>query len=250
MDSSQHLLVFSGGTSKEVDPTWFVVSSIIDFMQEQRKGLIVGAGFQKTGTTSLREALKVLGYRVKDTDAKALMPILRGNYRKILQMLEDYDAVEDTPWYMIYKELDHHIPNSKFILTIRDAESWYKSVTRHFGDLKYAVHEYVYGRGKGLPKDDKDHAIAVYNQHNAAVVDYFKDRPDDLLILDFTKGDQWEKLCAFLGKEIPDVPFPHSNSFQTRELKKKSKFKLLRKRVKNNFKIKYIDLLGLWPDRK
>mgnify|MGYP001296684844 CR=1 FL=1 len=158
-------------------------------MDKKEKVFIIAVGFQKTGTSSLREALTILGYHVKDTTKRALIPILRGNYNKILRMLKNYDAVEDTPWYIIYKELDELIPNSKFILTIRNEESWYKSVNRHIGDLRSANHEYIYGKGKGLPKDDKKHTINVYNKHNAEVVEYFKDRPEDLLILDFTKGD-------------------------------------------------------------
>ena len=128
-------------------------------MGKEKKGLVIGVGFQKTGTSSLREALKILDYRVKDTTARALIPILKGDYDKILRMLKNYDAVEDTPWYIIYKELDQLIPNSKFILTIRDEESWYKSVNRHIGDLRSANHEYIYGKGKGLPKDDKQNTI-------------------------------------------------------------------------------------------
>lgn len=88
------------------------------------QGKIIGVGFQKTGTSSLREALKILGFRVKDTTSRALIPILKGDYQKLLSLLEGYDAAEDTPWYMIYKELDELIPNSKFILTLRDEQSW------------------------------------------------------------------------------------------------------------------------------
>lgn len=223
-------------------------------MAEQKRdsgqGLIVGAGFQKTGTSSLRDALNILGYNVKDTNSRALLPILRGNYSKILSMLNGYDAVEDTPWYKIYKELDQHIPNSKFILTIRDEESWYNSVAQHIGDLRSAQHEWIYGRGKGLPKEDKENTIRVYREHNREVQDYFKDRPDDLLVIDFTKGEKWERICAFLGKDIPNVDFPHRN--HTRSAKselKKNSLKFQRKQIKSNFKIRYIDMLGLWEKK-
>ncbi len=212
------------------------------------EGKIIGVGFQKTGTSTLREALKILGYTVKDTSTRPLIPILRGNYQKVLRMIRDYDAVEDTPWYMIYKELDQLIPGSKFILTIRDEESWYKSVSKHIGDLRSPQHEWIYGKGKGLPRDDKQNTLWVYNKHNKEVLEYFKDRPDDLLVLDFTKGDKWEKLCSFLNKDIPDLPFPHANKSRTTpmpELKPKDKFKLFRKRFRNNIKMKYMDLMGL-----
>jgi len=209
---------------------------------EENKGKIIGVGYQKTGTSSLREALKILGYEVKDTTPRALIPILNGNWNKVLRMIRDYDALEDTPWYKIYKELDGLLPGSKFILTTRDSESWYRSVNRHIGDLRAAHHEWIYGRGKGLPKDDKENTISVYENHNSEVLDYFRDRPGDLLLLDFTKGDKWEKLCEFLGKEVPDVPFPHAN-LSSGKLKR-SKF--LRKQFKNRLKIIYIDIRRLW----
>ncbi|MEM8526638.1 MAG: sulfotransferase family protein [Bacteroidota bacterium] len=210
------------------------------------QGKIIGVGFQKTGTSTLLGALQILGYRVKDTSSRALIPILKGDYDKILRIIEPYDALEDTPWYMIYKELDQRIPNCKFILTIRESESWYKSVSRHIGDLRSAQHEWIYGRYKGLPKDDEANTLQVYNRHNQEVLEYFKDRPEDLLVLDFTKGDQWEKICSFLGKEIPQVPFPHQNKWGKAQEAKKRPFKLWRKRVKNYLKIQYIDWRGYW----
>ncbi|MBL6667756.1 MAG: hypothetical protein ISP69_03670 [Crocinitomicaceae bacterium] len=213
----------------------------------KNKGLIIGVGFQKTGTSSLREALKVLGFRVKDTTTRALVPILKNDYSSILRMLKNFDAVEDTPWYMIYKELDKLIPNSKFILTIRDEESWYLSVKKHIGNLRSANHEWIYGRGKGLPKDDKKNTINVYIKHNKEVIEYFENRPNDLLVLDFTKGDSWEKICPFLNKEIPKTPFPHYNKTSKNKRKNEmSRFRFWRKQIKNDIRIRYIDLLGLW----
>ena len=213
----------------------------------KNKGLIIGVGFQKTGTSSLREALKVLDFRVKDTTTRALVPILKNDYSSILRMLKNFDAVEDTPWYMIYKELDKLIPNSKFILTIRDEESWYLSVKKHIGNLRSANHEWIYGRGKGLPKDDKKNTIDVYSKHNKEVIEYFENRPNDLLVLDFTKGDSWGKICPFLNKEIPKTPFPHYNKTSKNKRKNEmSRFRFWRKQIKNDIRIRYIDLLGLW----
>ena len=213
------------------------------------EGKIIGVGFQKTGTSSLREALKVMNYKVKDCCPRALIPILKGNYNKVLRILKNFDALEDTPWYMIYKELDKLIPGSKFILTIRDEESWYKSVNRHIGDLRSPEHEWIYGKGKGLPKDDKANTIKIYNNHNKEVIEYFKDRPNDLLVIDFTTGDKWDKLCAFLEKDVPKTPFPHYNKGKSKVKKGfdlKQSFRMNRKQFKNYCKIKYIDFMGYW----
>jgi len=211
------------------------------------EGKIIGAGFQKTGTSTLREALKILGYKVKDCTDRALIPILKQDFKSVLKILDGYDAAEDTPWYMIYKELDELIPNSKFILTVREKESWYTSVSRHIGDLRLASHEWIYGRGKGLPKYHKTNSLQVYERHNREVRDYFKNRPRDLLVLDFAAGDQWEKLCNFLGHDIPDVPFPHYNNSKAPQKQRSAlsqKWRHLRKQFKSNFKIKYLEWRG------
>jgi hypothetical protein len=213
------------------------------------KGKIIGVGFQKTGTSTLRDALKILNYSVKDTSTRALIPILKNDYKKVLKIIDKFDAIEDTPWYIIYKELDKLLPGSKFILTIRDEQSWYKSVSRHIGNLRSAHHEWIYGKGKGLPKDYKENTINVYNNHNKKVVEYFKNRPNDLLIIDFTKGDRWDKLCKFLDKDIPKEVFPHANNSKINKLKKNvilAKFKLNRKKFRQYLKINYISLRGWW----
>jgi len=215
------------------------------------EGKIIGVGFQKTGTSSLRKALMMLGYRVKDNSTRPLIPILRGNFNKVLHMIQDYDAMVDTPWYMIYKELDEKIPGSKFILTLRDDESWFKSVSRHIGVLRNPNHEYVYGRGRGLPMEDKENTLKVYNKHIREVKEYFKDRPDDFLVLDLTKGDGWEQLCPFLGHAIPNLPFPHANRWKDGKGKQsyygeRKDFKYYRKYLRHWIKIKYIDLKKLW----
>ena len=105
------------------------------------RSLVIGVGFQKTGTSTLRESLKILGYTVKDATARALIPILKKDWNKIEHILRKYDAIQDTPWYYIYKDLDRLYPGSKFVLTIRDEEKWYRSVKRHIGDLRSAHHE-------------------------------------------------------------------------------------------------------------
>ena len=87
---------------------------------------IFGIGFQKTGTSTLGQALEILGYRVKAETPRALIPILRGNFKKIQKIIDKYDALEDTPWFMIYRQLDLLYPGSRFILTLRDKESWFR----------------------------------------------------------------------------------------------------------------------------
>ena len=50
-----------------------------------------------------------------------------------------------------------------------------------------------------------------YEKHHFDVTSYFKDRPNDFLLIDIIEGDGWEKLCKFLNCDIPDVAFPNTN---------------------------------------
>ena len=216
-------------------------------MNGPRTHKIIGVGFQKTGTSSLRDALKILGYTVGDNNHQMLGPFLRGNMSRVIRTLNRFDAVEDNPWPLMYKELDAQLPGSKFILTIREPESWFRSVERHIGDLRDPMHEWIYGLGKGLPKDDKENTLAVYNGHNQGVLNHFADRPDDLLVLDFTQGAGWEELCAFLGEDIPSLPFPHANN-KTQERpgapSLRRRLKVAKKRIKYAIQIAYFRRRG------
>ena len=212
-------------------------------MQQPDMTKVIGVGFQKTGTTSLRDALRVLGYRVGDNNHQMLWPILHGNWARVFRKLQGFDAVEDNPWPLIYKEIDAQIPGCKFILTVREPESWFQSVSRHIGDLRDPMHEWVYGLEKGLPKDHKANTLNAFEAHNAEVREHFRDRPNDLLVIDFTAGAGWSELCQFLGCEVPDVPFPHANNKNKESHRQPSlrrRLKVLKKRMKYAVQIAYL----------
>lgn len=217
-------------------------------MKLEKSPKIIGVGFQKTGTSSLRDALAILGYKVGDNNYQLLWPILHNNWNRVYNKLNKYDAVEDNPWPLIYQQIDKNIPNCKFILTLREPESWYQSVARHIGDLRSPMHEWIYGVGKGLPKDYKQNTLQVYQKHNAEVLSYFKERPQDLLVLNLVENPRWDELCAFLNQPIPNVPFPHANNKHKEPKGKptlKRKFKVLKKRIKYFAQIKYYSLREL-----
>ncbi|MFO7936466.1 MAG: sulfotransferase [Kiritimatiellia bacterium] len=178
-------------------------------------------GFHKTGTSSLALALKKLGYRVTgahgihDPDiAENVLPMVRS-------LVSKYDAFQDNPWPIIYKELDHEYPGSKFILLLRDPESWIKSQVKYFGSRTTAMREWIYG--VGCPEGNEDVYLKRFMEHNEEVTRYFKDRPDDLLVMNLAEGDGWEKLCPFLGVDVPDIAFPHANKISDRESKLKAR---------------------------
>lgn len=172
-------------------------------------------GFHKTGTTSLGEALSILGYRVAAQFGVHDEDIEKSVLERSMLIANRFDAFEDNPWPLLYREMDEAFPNSKFILTLRDPEVWYSSVLRHFGDKETPMRRWIYGRGS--PLGHKNRYIAKYKKHNAQVAKYFKNRRSDLLILRFERGHGWTELCGFLGVSQPSVAFPHSNSSEQRE---------------------------------
>lgn len=165
-------------------------------------------GLFKTGTTSMARALSLLGYRSYGTfgerfvvswedywnvdDTVAFHPY----FEEIKRFVKDYDGFSDAPWMYLYKELDQWFPGSKFVLTTRDAESLADSEINQC--IRY-----------GSKPEPRSRYIRRYNRHNKNVVNYFKYRPQDLLIYDVKTG--WPDLCKFLGAEVPMTSFPHEN---------------------------------------
>ena len=90
-------------------------------------------GFHKTGTTSLETALTMLGYRVTGCNGINDPDIEKNVLKMAFELVGQYDAFQDNPWPIIFKELDEKFPGSKFILTLRDSKSWRHSQVKHFG---------------------------------------------------------------------------------------------------------------------
>lgn len=171
---------------------------------------VFGIGFHKTGTTSLADALTVLGYRVTGPNGVRLEGIdHRSAWSLATELLPRFDAFQDNPWPLLYRDVDRALPGSRFVLTVRSEERWLDSVIRHFGANSTPMREWIYGVGS--PLGNEDVFLDRYRQHNREVVEYFRGRDDDLLVMRITEGDGWDVLCPFLGHEVPDVPFPHSN---------------------------------------
>jgi hypothetical protein len=160
---------------------------------------IFGIGLTRTGTTSLTEALKILGY------SAVHCPM---SYDEIGK----YDASTDTPVAARFKFLDLLYPNSKFILTTRDINSWIESAAylqRSCDDplWKLETRSILW---KSLVFD-KEKFIQGYHKHHSKVLEYFKSRHTDLLILDLKQSNKWEILCRFLNKSIPSIEYPNLN---------------------------------------
>ncbi|NOQ16180.1 MAG: hypothetical protein GQ581_03900 [Methyloprofundus sp.] len=182
---------------------------------------VFGIGLSKTGTSSLASALELLGYNVKD--CLGVSQYSKGNIASIDKgALSRYDALTDTPIPSFYQELDNEFPDAKFILTIRDMDSWLKSCKKQFNqksaDLQSEAQHALFFDLYGTTVFDEDKFKQGYIDFTDKVKAYFKDRSDDLLILNVINGEGWEKLCPFLDKPTPTIPFPKSNVTRIRWL--------------------------------
>ena len=154
-------------------------------------------GYWKTGTNSIWKALTILGYRSAKLIRLAKEP--KQGWVEYVKK-SNYDAFTDDPMIFIYKELDKAFPNSKFILTVRDEQSFIKSYINYFKDTPVEK-----------SPEEVDELLNIYKRHNQEVKNYFKDKQNKLLIINVTGGEGWENLCPFLNKPIPNKPFPHKN---------------------------------------
>ena len=173
-------------------------------------------GLHKTGTTSFKLALESVGYRVADWFGVTDLDIKDRAVESAIERMADYDAAQDDPWYLLYRELDAAFPGSRFVLLTREKEAWFKSCCSYFGGtgMNY-VREWFYGKGKGTPDASlKGHWIRRHEEHEEAIRNYFSERPDDLLELAICHGEGWEKLGPFLGLEGSTIVFPRANTSQ------------------------------------
>jgi len=170
-------------------------------------------GFHKTGTTSLHSLLETLGYKVKGCykvrDRKFVDNLKRDKFDEIKKVADQYDAFRDNPWAILYKELDKFYPSSKFILTIRDKESWIKSIVNHCGIITTPMRKFIYGFGNPIQHQRK--YLDRYERHNKEVVDYFKEKRQDLLVIDISEKDAVKRICEFLNRKAPYETMPHKH---------------------------------------
>lgn len=162
-----------------------------------------GIGLGRTGTTSLCEALAILGYR----------NIL---HNPSFEALHTADAGADNGVTIFYKYLDYIYPGSKFILTVRDLDSWLDSMeyassiftlTSLDDRIQIMRRMLIYE----TIRFDKRKFRDAYARHCDDVKRYFYRRPEDLLEMNITAGEGWASLCPFLGVPISSMPFPHSH---------------------------------------
>ena len=203
----------------------------------KRRPKVFCIGQNKTGTTSVEAVLKQLGYKM-GKQAKAELLIhdwAKRDFKEIVKFCRSADAFQDIPFSndFTYEILDYAFPDSKFILTLRNnKDEWFESIKRFHTkligkerlptaeDLKVFPYRYKgwmwenmqlkYGIDETTLYDYKiytDH----YERYNQIVREYFKYRPDDLLVLNLADSDAMKKLHEFLGFDFDGSKMPHLN---------------------------------------
>jgi hypothetical protein len=196
---------------------------------------VIGAGFGRTGTLSLKHALEELGfgpcYHMSELFEKPHVDeqwdaIVSGEPADWPAIFKGYQATVDWPACAFYKELMQVYPNAKVLLSVRDPEKWYESVTSTIYPVSHqnansnpdrSVHRHmvdtlIWQRTFDNRFEDKEYAIGVFLRHNEEVKQHVP--AEKLLVYNVKEG--WEPLCAFLGVEVPaGKPFPHDNDRAT-----------------------------------
>lgn len=193
---------------------------------------VIGAGFGRTATMSLRMALDQLGlgpcYHMENVLQEMVLRVPHWNDAlagapQWSTVYDGFGSAVDWPTAAFWPDLATAYPDAKVILTTRDAEKWWDSFSQTIlfvlqspdkwppaqKDWLDMVVRLVIGHSLG-GKTDRDSVIAAYLANEAAARDTL---PADRLLV-FEAGDGWEPLCAFLGQPVPDTPFPRSNSRQ------------------------------------
>jgi hypothetical protein len=192
-------------------------------LASQRK--VFGLGLSKTGTSSLNGALNRLGIRSLHFphDAETHEQLRNADYR--LRILERYQALTDISVAPYFAQLDQVWPGSKFVLTVRDQESWLRSAQMHWRVLLDTwdrdpqfrrFSEFILAATYGTIGFNAERLVYAYAAHVRNVLHYFAQSPDDLLIMNICAGDGWKPLCDFLDTPVPEAPFPHAFDWMSR----------------------------------
>ncbi len=198
---------------------------------------VIGAGFGRTGTLSLKAALEVLGFGpcyhmyelLQHLDHAAdWRRAAAGDAHALRRPLASYRSTVDWPGCAFWRELAAEYPSAKVVLSVRPAQRWYASfretvgallaagqaedpaaVPPEFEDVVAVRDDIVRDRsfGPDFDVDDEAAVLAAYHRHNDGVRDEIP--AERLLVHDVADG--WEPLCRFLAVAVPDEPFPSTN---------------------------------------
>merc|ERR1712230_130466 len=192
---------------------------------------VLALGLGRTGTASLRSALKELGY----TNTYHMMSASVENPPDCLCWMdafaakfegkgkfgrEEWDAlfghcqaVCDWPAVAFAKELIEAYPEAKVIITTRDVDSWRANdpELRAVANFDWAAglyHPMLRKFWKYFFNDDFE------NSGKERFHEYYKEIRELVppgQLLEYRVSSGWRPLCEYLGEPVPDKPFPRSN---------------------------------------
>lgn len=197
---------------------------------------VIGSGFGRTGTTSMKAALELLGfgrcYHMQEVFKRPSHARAWGRWRPgapsdidIDALFTGFGAAVDFPAALLYSQLLQRFPDAKAVHTVRDPDRWYDSTAETIYRARdvfrsaplrflppvrnlYEMLDAVIWDGLfGGRFEDRRHAIGVYERWTAEVRRTVP--ADRLLVFDVAEG--WEPLCEFLEVPVPHRPFPRVN---------------------------------------
>ena len=193
---------------------------------------VIGAGFGRTGTLSLKFALEQLGFNKcyhmlevhQNPGHRAFwLDAAAGKHMDWEQIFAGYEAAVDWPSCNFWREQMVAFPQAQVILSRRDPDKWYDSVMNTIWKFtakaaQSGVAEAVEGTRLAYEAiwdpvfqrrmDDRAHVIAQYEKHNAEVIAGVP--PQKLLV--YEPGQGWQPLCDFLGVPVPETDYPRVNT--------------------------------------
>jgi Sulfotransferase domain len=211
---------------------------------------VIGAGLPRTGTASVKAALERLGlgpsYHMSELRSHPehldrWLHAFADGPTDWARVFDGYQSTQDWPAALFWRELADAYPEAKVVLTVRDPHAWYKSFhalmtfprkppgenaspeLRAASATMRQLAPFLNRRGKSIlgpewsfgpaMRDDEPGLVAAFHRHVETVQATLP--AERLLVFDIRQG--WEPLCAFLGLDTPDEPFPHLNTSETRQ---------------------------------
>ncbi len=192
---------------------------------------VIGSGFGRTGTKSLKAALERLGFGpchhmhevvTRPETVPLWVDAFAQGTADWEHVFDGFSAQVDWPGAHFWRELAETFPDSKVIHSVRPEEKWWASYEKTIGklgstyrDMPVPLHvrdilDATFGAVRqtfGGDALNRDGALAAYRRRTAEVTQALP--PDRVLVFDVAEG--WGPLCRFLGTEVPDEPFPHHN---------------------------------------
>lgn len=193
---------------------------------------VISSGFGRTGTKSLKAALERLGFgKCHHMHEIVEHPEQVAHWQKLAAresvdwntVFSGYRSQVDWPGAHVWRELAAAFPEAKVIHTVRPEEKWWASFDKtigklmarykdlplppHIRDILAAWNELAGKDTFGGKLDDREVGLAAFRRRTKDVQEALP--AHRLLVFDVAEG--WGPLCAFLGVDVPDEPFPHHN---------------------------------------